>query len=490
MGELIGLDRANALLTGGALADAEEAFQELIAGNPQHPDVLHGLGLLAAGRGQFDQARDYMRGAVSWAENPAIYLASLGDVERRQGDLVAAEASLSQAIAAQPNLAEAHNNMGMLRLNQADYHGAVSYFREAARLKPEMPMAHYNLGIALREMNDLPPAIAAYRQAIGLKPDFVEAHVNLALALLLDGQLQEGFEQYEWRRQPPFMTPPSYTAPVWQGDIDTQGSLLLHTEQGAGDVIQMARYIPFIAQGGMRVIVQCPEHLENLLQSVEGVASTYRPDEDLPPYTAQLSLLSLPRLFKTTLDKIPVNIPYLRPPFASVQAWRQRLLAHGETIKVGLRWSGNPGNSEDHRRSCPLHLFAGLAGVDKLSLVNLQNEPLHGEEAELAAQMSLFQCPSDLTDFIDTAALISNLDLVISVDTAVLHLAGALGIASWGLLRYSPHWPWQLGRNDSPWYPSLRLYRQPQPGDWRSVVDQVVAELIGAMQTSRCADIQ
>lgn len=479
------LARANALLASGAHAEAAQIYADLLASNADDAAASYGLGIIAWHAGRYDEARERLLCASELRPQEACYRATLGEIERLRGDFAAAQLALSLALELDPESAEAHNNMGMLQLSQERFAAAAESFGAALQLNPELAMAWYNLGIALKESNQLDAAQDAYRQAIARRADFVEAHVNLAIALLLDGQLEEGFEEYEWRLKLPAAASRQDATPLWDGRIDPAGSLLLTTEQGAGDAIQLARFIPFVAKEGMRIIVQCPKALENLMQSVEGVSSTYAPDEPLPPHSAHLPLPSLPRLFATRLDKIPLNIPYLRPAYAAVTAWRERLYGLGETIKVGLRWAGNPDNSDDYRRSCALGMFAGLRQVGQMSLIGLNNEPLRGEEAEVAAKLGLVDYAAELGDFADSAALIANLDLVISVDTAVLHLAGALGRPSWGLLRYSPHWPWLLARDDSPWYPGMQLFRQPRPGDWKTVTDHVVETLRNAMRITR-----
>lgn len=360
---------------------------------------------------------------------------------------------------------------------------AEALCRESLRGQADQTGALLGLAAALRQQGRLDAAIDAYRQALSLDPDLAAAHVGLAAALLLDGQLEEGFEEYEWRSKLPGQQTQADEAPEWDGLIDPKASLLLCTEQNTGDTLQFARYIPFIAAQGMRVIVQCPEAVERLLQSIEGVASTYRLGEALPAHKARLSLLSLPRLFATRIDKIPTNIPYLRPEFAEVQRWRERLLRLGETIKVGLRWSAD--EPAAGRGSCPLALFRGLAGVDKLTLVGLNDEALGAEEEALAREMGVVDYSADLGDLGDTAALVANLDLVISVDAAVLHLAGALGRPAWALLPYSPHWSWLLERDEAAWYPGMQLFRQPRPGDWTTVTDHLVETLVAAMRISR-----
>ena len=482
------LARANELLLAGARSEAGDMFARLLAAHPDDGEVLHGLGVLAWQGGDLQSARDYLRQAAVRASNPAAALSLLGDVERQRGDLAAALQCLESALKSDPRSASAHCNLGMLRLAQEQYLQAASAFLGAIGIQPEKALFHYNLGIALKELNRLAEAIECYRTAIALQPDFVEAHVNLALALLLDGQLEAGFAEYEWRRRPPFMPLPLHDQPQWTGTTEAGGSLLLRAEQGLGDAIQMVRYVPQIAAGGMKVIVECRPELEALFQTVAGVSATCRPGEPAPAHSAELSLASLPSVMGTRLGDIPAATPYLHAQADQVATWRQRLLGEGETIKVGLRWAGNPNNSEDRRRSCPLALFSGLAGIEALTLIGLNNEPMADSDQALARGLGLVDYSTHLTSFAATAALLVNLDLVIAVDTAVLHLAGALGVPSWALLRFSPHWPWLLQRSDSPWYPGMRLFRQPRPGDWQSVATEVVTLLSGAIASARSGD--
>lgn len=467
----------------GRFADAVEHFGVVEEGDPGYADALHGLGMVAWIRGELDVALELVERAVAFAPGNIFYLNSLGEVLRMRGDFSAAEESLRRALSIDPEYAQAHNNLGMLYLTQGLFPESVLEFNRAVQLAPDLAMAYFNMGIALKEMNQLAGAIAAHRQATAISPDFVEAHVNLAIALLLEGQLAEGFTEYEWRLRPEFTPSRRFDRPLWNGLIDAEGTLLVHTEQGYGDVIQFVRYLPFIAAEGMRVILQCPAELQGLLQGVEGVSMTYSFDDALPDFDAHIPLLSLPHLFKTDLSKIPANVPYLFASFEKSQAWGERLAALGDTIKIGLRWAGNPNNTHDSGRSCPLALFEALAGMPQVTFVSLQNSPLTALEKVSAERLGLVDVSADLRDFSDTAALVSRLDLVISVDTAVLHLAGALGKSAWALLKYAPHWPWLLEREDSPWYPGLYLFRQERSGDWAGVLKLAAVMLHGVMES-------
>lgn len=469
----------------GKLVEAEQCFSQIPAGHPQYPDSLHNLGLIAWKRGELDTALEKVERAVTFAPNAAVYLNSLGEIQRMRGEFDRAEEILLRALTIQPEMAMAHNNLGMLYQSQGRFAESITAFNQAVHLLPEMFMAHYNLGISLKEINRLDASIAAYRRALELDPDFVEAHVNLALVLLLHGQLPEGFQEYEWRLRPEFSSSPPFGSPRWDGMIDSQATLLVHTEQGCGDTIQFIRYLPFIAAESMRVIVRCPAEMQGLLQSVEGVAMVFAPGETLPDFDFHIPLLSLPFLFHTDLTKIPGEVPYLSAPFEKKQAWRERLFALGETIKIGLRWYGNPNNTHDRERSLPLAQFELLAGMPQVTFISLQNSPLTEVEQASAEKLGLIDVSADLCDFTDTAALIAGLDMVIAVDTAVLHLAGALGRPAWALLKFAPHWPWLLEREDTPWYPGMRLFRQEQRGDWEGVMRQVAGLLREVMNTVR-----
>lgn len=463
----------------GLLDQAEASYRQALAEAPAAADALHGLGLVEWRRGRFDKALEYLLPAAEQGPDSPHILNSLGEVQRLVGDIPKSRETLKRAIRLNPSFALAYNNLGMSYLTEGDYRQALTFFVNATQLDAGFSLAYFNQGIAFKELELVDDAIAALRRAVDLAPDFAEAHLNLAIALLLSGQMVEGFKEYEWRHK--VSPPPSFDSPVWDGTVDPQGTLLVYTEQGLGDAIQFIRFIPFIAAQGMRVIVQCPVELENLLQGVEGVSMTYRPDEEIPPHSAHISLLSLPFLFEIHLGKVPANVPYITTPFSKVVSWREALSPFRDTICIGLRWAGNPSNTQDQGRSIPLKLFEAFADMPQVTWVSLQANPLSEEERESAAKLGLKDFSDRLTDFTDTAALVEQLDLVISVDTAVLHLAGALGRPAWGLLKSSPHWPWLLERDDSPWYPGMRLFRQRRTGDWEGVIDRMAGVLRDVM---------
>ncbi len=477
------LDQGNAAFNAGDMALAEQHFNRVLADDPDQTDALHGLGAVAWMRGDLPHAVEFVERAVSLAPQSASYRNTLGEIYRMAAEWAKAEESLAHALQIDPALASARHNLGMVYLSRRLFSRAALEFSHALQQNPDAPMTWYNLGIAFKEMNQLDEAIAAYRRAVELNPVFVEAHLNLALALLLDGQWSEGFQEYEWRLEQNFTPARHFDRPRWDGLVDPDGTLLVYAEQGLGDALHFARYIPFIAREEMKVIVQCHPNLGGIMGSVEGVSAVYGFDQELPDYSARFPLMSLPLLFQTRLDRVPGNVPYVFPPDDKIAAWGERLAAVGDTIRIGLRWKGNPQQMVDAARSCPLALFEVLAGIPRVTWVSLHNEPLEAEERASAQRLGLVDVSAELRDFDDTAALIANLDLVVSVDTAVLHLAGAMGRPAWALLPFSPDWRWLLDREDSVWYPTLRLFRQQRPDDWEPVLERVAAQLGEVMRS-------
>jgi hypothetical protein len=323
-------------------------------------------------------------------------------------------------------------------------------------------------------------ALQALERAIALAPDYADAHWNRALTLLLAGDFAQGWPAYEWRWRATGMREPDLAAPRWDGGPLDGQTILLHAEQGLGDSIHFVRYAPLVAARGGRVIVQCPAPLARLLATCAGVARVIPRGEPLPPFELQAPLMSLPGLLNTRLDNIPAEVPYLAPPAgagAAAQAALAALAALGARRTVGVVWAGNPAHENDRNRSCPARCFAAL-GAPERALVSLQK----GAGADdIAAIPGALDLGPRLEDFAATAAAIARLDLVIAVDTATAHLAGALGRPVWLLLPHAPEWRWQLRRDDSPWYPTMRLFRQERPGDWPGVFERVGEALKSAL---------
>jgi Flp pilus assembly protein TadD len=438
------LERAVALHQSG---DAEMAFpiyQEVLSQQPDNPVAQHFLGVIHYQRGNLEEALPF----------------------------------LERAAALQHDEPEFHNNLG-LALAAADREpDAVAEYRVALSLKPDHPVAWNNLGLALQAENEIAGAIDAFRHALALKPGFTHARWNLALALLLDRQFEEGWREYDARLELPELgkNRHRYDGPRWNGAPLEGRTILLYPEQGLGDALQFARYASILAARGARCVIRCPDALAPLLATVPGVARVVRDDEALPPYDVHAPLLSLPRLVGTQADAIPATVPYIAIGEEHRAAARATLARSSAPLRAGLVWSGNPGHGNDRNRSIALTALLPFLDVPGIVWFSLQ----HGDRAAQIAQTrgaeALAPLPSDST-LSDTAALIAELDLIVSVDTSIAHLAGALSRPVWILLPFAPDWRWQLGRDDSPWYPTARLFRQPRPRDWPSVVSRVVAEL-------------
>jgi hypothetical protein len=328
--------------------------------------------------------------------------------------------------------------------------------------------------MALRRVAE---AVAAYDAVLARDPAHPEAHYNRGLARLAAGDLADGFRDYEWRaKKSEDNDVRVFPQPRWTGAEPIEGkTILLHAEQGFGDAIQFVRYAPLVAAKGATVIVEAPRSLRDLMSGVDGVTRVVHRGDELPPFDWHCPLLSLPCAFGTALKSVPANVPYLHPLADRLEKWRARLPSGG--FRVGIAWSGNPTHSNDHNRSIALERIAALTDGLDVRFVGIQRDLRDDDFLVLQRRPDLVSLGPALEDFSDTAAAIALLDLVISVDTSVVHLAGALGKPVWIMLPYNGDWRWMLEGETSPWYPTARLFRQPEPGDWDSVLARVREEL-------------
>jgi tetratricopeptide (TPR) repeat protein len=372
--------------------------------------------------------------------------------------------------------AEGHNTLGNALQEQGRLEEAEQCYRTAIRLKPRLGEAHYNLGNAARAGGRLAEARAGYERTIALEPRHAKAHWNRSLLLLAAGEFEEGWEEFEWRWRKPDTPPRQFPQPLWDGSRLEGRGILLHAEQGLGDTIQFIRYAKLVEQAGGKVCFECPRQLAPLLESVEGIDILVEAGSALLGFDVHAPLASLPRLFGTTAARIPAGVPYLRVGEAFAEKWRRRLEGTGGP-RIGLVWAGNPQHPEDRLRSLRLEAFEPLAATQGVSWYSLQFGASASQAAHPPGGMNLVDLGPETEDFRDAAAAIQQLDLVISVDTAMAHLAGALARPVWVLLGYVPDWRWLLDRSDSPWYPSMRLFRQPRPGDWEAVIEAVADAL-------------
>jgi tetratricopeptide (TPR) repeat protein len=493
----------------GRLAEAERQYRRVLATSPRHADSLHMLGMVEHQKGRFapaitlitqaialnpaaapyhfnlgracedagrlEEAADAYRRAVAlWSDNPDAH-ANLGNVLQALGQLDEAAGCFRAAIALEPGFAEAHTNLGNALRDLGQLDEALASGRRAVELAPGFAEAHSNLGATCARLGHQEEAMTCYRRALELQPGLAEAHNNLAMALLARGEMAAGWEEYEWRWQTRRMAPGrrAFTQNQWQGEPAPGQVVLLHAEQGLGDTLQFCRYARLVAARGLRVVLEVQKPLVPLLSGLKGVEAVVARGDALPRFDLHAPLLSLPRLFGTREGTIPGETPYLHADAAVAAQWRQRLeAAAGPGKLVGLAWAGSPELAADRQRSMAPELLAPLFAVPGVKFVSLQKS---GPAAP--ADFPMLDFMSGMDDFADTAALVANLDLVISVDTAIAHLAAALGKPVWLMNRFDPCWRWLAGRRDSPWYPNLRLYNQSQPDGWAPVVSAIAQDL-------------
>lgn len=356
---------------------------------------------------------------------------------------------------------------------------AEAALRRAVRLDPGRAQAFNDLAATLFALGREHEAVNHIRRALALDPNLAEAQETDAIWLLRYGRFREGWKKYEarFRSADAAMVTRDIPAPRWQGEPLSGKRILLHAEQGLGDTIQFLRYVPLVAQLGGRVVLEVYEPVLPLLSGLRGVERVIIRGQPVPSVDTHCSLLSLPMIFRTDLDSIPANIPYLRAPAERLAIWRRRLGPRTD-LRIGIVWSGNPRHREDKRRSMSFQQFSRLIRPDaRASYHVIQAEVRDSDKADLAACANVRDHSALLKDFGDTAALLSLLDVVVGVDTSVMHLAGALGVPGCLMLMDVADWRWLLARDDSPWYPSLQLFRQPKRYDWESVLETVAERL-------------
>jgi tetratricopeptide (TPR) repeat protein len=465
-------DDGQAIYVSGLLAlrngDGQEAVMLLtqaLRRRPTHPGVLRNLVRALLVTERWERAAIQADAALKGSPDDAELHFARATALNALGHHASACVAFARALSLQPNHVASWLNMANASADLDDFVSAETMYQTAIRLDPTLAEAHASLGYLLTMLGRLPEAIEACEAAIDLRSDFVQAHWNLAIAALLGGDLPRGFAEYEWRKrharyQADF---PALPGRMWDGSNPSGRTILVRAEQGFGDAIQFARYLPLISAAGAVPILLCAPALMPLIQLMPGVKAVASSDE-LPAYDAWIDQASLPQAFGTTLETIPAADGFLQAEPSRVRDWRARL-PNGR--KIGVVFAGNPKHPGDRRRSVPLDLIHTLLNIPDTSLVNLHyGEPARG--------LGLPDLTPWLTDYAETAALVETLDLVVSVDTSVAHLAGALGRPVWILLPHAPDWRWLLGRTDSPWYRSARLFRQPAAGDWVSVLMQVV----------------
>jgi tetratricopeptide (TPR) repeat protein len=472
-------NRGNVLWDLGQFAGACSSFDRAIALNPGYAEAHFNRGRALKALHRWDDAIASYEKAIASGGDRAEAHCNIGNVHKARGRSAAALENYERALAIKADLPEAHFNRGVLLHELGRFEDAIAAYDRAVSCKPDYPEARSNKGNALTELNRLTQASTSYREAIAIKPDYAEAHFNHSIALLLAGEFERGQQEYEWRWRNPggsvINERRAFPQPLWLGEESPAGkTILLHSEQGLGDTIQFCRYAKPVADLGCKVILEVQPPLIKLLTGLEGVSRLIAKGAELPAFDLQCPLMSLPLALKTTLRSIPSPTRYLFGDDAIVARWRDLLGGLGKPA-VGLVWSGNARQRNDHKRSLPLeelirHLPRGI------QYVCLQKDLRELDERTLEQNPQVLNFGQEL-DFENTAALCECLDLVISVDTSLAHLSAALGRETWVLLPFNPDWRWLLSRADSPWYPTAKLYRQPAIGDWGSVLTRLAAEL-------------
>jgi Flp pilus assembly protein TadD len=507
--------QAITLAQAGRLDEAVTHFHAALRLAPGFAPLHHNLGVALAQQGRPEEAAAALRQAIQLQPDYAEAHYSLGNVRLSQNQRAEAVAAYLDALRARPDYADTLNNLGLTLTELGRPGEAAVYLQQLVRLRPDDVEGHNNLGLAYAALGRWPEAEAAYREALRLNPRHAEAHANRACAYhhqgradeaeasfqialclnpdapsahwnrsllrLQSGKFKEGWQEYEWRwkraKAPVYRgVARKFRQPGWDGSPLEGKTILLTMEQGLGDMIQFIRYAAPLHERGARVVVECPYFLARLFATCPGVDQVVAEGQPLPDFDTHAPLLSLPALVGTTLDTIPARAPYLFADGQLTEEWRQKLEAY-PGFRVGIAWQGNPHHQWDRHRSIQLAAFEPLARVRGVRLFSLQHG--HGTEqlGRLRDRDMIVALDTASDDFMETACLIAGLDLVITVDTAVAHLAGALGRPVWVPLAAISDWRWQFRREDSPWYPTIRLFRQAQLGDWRAVLRRMVRVL-------------
>jgi tetratricopeptide (TPR) repeat protein len=464
---------ANLYRSRGRMEEAIAEYKRALGVRPKWPQALNNLGLALKDRGALYEAIECFKQAVGLSPDYAEAMSNLGDSLCAAARYDLAAPICRRALALKWDVPEAHNNLGNALCGMGEYEQGIVSYRQALSLRPDFCEAHNNLGNAYHCMGDLEQAICMYRTATALRPDDASARWNMGLIHLMQGDYEKGWPEYEWRLKLKTGRR-EFAEPRWDGSDLAGKTILLHAEQAMGDTIQFLRYVPMVAARGGTVIVACQGELVRLVGRQEGVKKSVELfSQSLPKFDVQLSMGSLPGLFGTRLPTIPANVPYISAGVTAVRKWKSRVNKEaGKRRKVGLVWAGR--SYPDPFRAVPAEMIAALGNVQGNWFCSLQKgEGLEGKRPE----MELTDWTSELTDFAETAALMANLDLIVTIDTSVAHLAGAMGKPAWVLLKAVPDWRWMMQGSACPWYPTMRLFRQTTRGDWQAPIDEVIQAL-------------
>jgi tetratricopeptide (TPR) repeat protein len=467
------LERVVSSLQSGDLREAERACRSILTRDPSQVDALHLLGVTLMRAGRTEAALEPLARACkldpTFADAAYNHAVACGELERWAEAL----AAYDRALALDAGTARAWNNRGNVLQKMERWAEAAASYERALALRPDHAEALYNRGLVLLTLGRVRAAIASLERSVELAPDNAEAQWTKSIAHLLLGEFEEGWRLHEWRWKIRAMAglARGFREPLWLGDGRLDGkTILLHADQGFGDSLQMARYAPMVEALGAKVVLEVPAALARLATSLSPTLQVVPRESPLPRFDLHCPLGSLPLAFRTTPQSVPASAGYLRAAAPDLALWKDRL-GPGTKPRVGVAWSGNPKQQRDPERSIPYATLAPLLDA-RFEWHALQTDFRPGEEgAARAAGMKVWR--ESLRDFAETAALAANLDLVITVDTSIAHLAGALGRPTWILLTWMPDYRWMLERPDTPWYASATLCRQPAPGDWAATLADV-----------------
>ena len=467
---------ANALALAGERGQAIEQYTRLLTRDPDNLEAIFHRAVAYMQENKSDEAIADFRRTLALSPRHARAANNLGVLEQLGRDYKRAIGHYRDAIRSDPSYEAAIYNLGSAWQESNHPKAAICVYRKVLKIKPDYAAAWTNIGNAWLAGNQTKTAIDCYRQTLEITPEEPAAEWNLGIVSLLRGELSDGWKGYERRFDVKGATPRRpFATPLWQGEPLAGKSLLFHAEQGLGDTLQFIRYAQLFAAQGAEVHVECQPALLPLLEGMEGVHRWHSANGPgvghLPATDYQLPMLSAPAVTKTTLTSIPSPDGYLCAQEREQRRWAKWLGPKSRRRRVGICWAGNPNHKNDKNRSIPSELLSALDGIAEVDWISLQ------KGHPLPSSLELWNAARELRDFADTAGLIANLDLVVSVDTSVAHLAGALGRPVWVLLPFAPDWRWMLDRTDSPWYSGARLFRQSQPGEWRPVLNRIAQEV-------------
>ena len=477
----------------GRLAQAEALYREVLALDPQNIDALHFLGVIAHQQGRHKQAEELISRALLHDSSNTPAYSNLGNALEAQGKLREAIDCYQRALVLAPDYVDALVNLGAAFSAQGELERAVDCYRKALKLKPDFPAAYNNLAITLLGLRRPDEAVENCLRALQLRPDSAELKYGLSMVKLLLGDYESGLALFESRLEkdalPQAARGPLQASledlrnlPRWQGEPGAGRDLLIWTDQGLGDAIMLMRYLLMLKDFGFRkVVVYCDDALVRIMQSLPGVDEVVSRGQPVK-VNCHFPMASLPLVFRTRVDTIPNKIPYLPVPEELKRKWADRLAAV-EPPRVGLAWAGRKENPKDSLRSVRLEKFSPLLDVAGIRFFSLQKGEAAGQIEETG--FNLIDYMDECGDLLETSALVENLDVVVSVDTATVHLAGALGRPVWLLNRFESEWRWMLDREDSPWYPTMRIFTQPRGGNWNDVLADVASALRSHFRFSR-----